>query len=79
MLFDEVKKIILKIINVDEQEIKPEAAFVENLNADSLDMAEIVMAIEEKFNIKIPDEETGNIRTIENAMEVVNKQIKDNG
>ena len=59
MLFDEVKKIVIKIIKeVNEKEIKPEASFVKDLGADSLDMAEIVMAIEEKFNIEIPDEES---------------------
>lgn len=78
MFFNEVKEIVLNILGVEEKEIKPEAAFVENLGADSLDTIEIIMAIEEKFNIVIPDEEVKKIRTIQEAIEAVKKQISDN-
>jgi len=78
VFFNEVKEIVLNILGVEEKEIKPEAAFVENLGADSLDTIEIIMAIEEKFNIVIPDEEVKKIRTIQEAIEAVKKQISDN-
>ncbi|PIV52609.1 MAG: acyl carrier protein [Elusimicrobia bacterium CG_4_10_14_0_8_um_filter_37_32] len=77
MLFDEVKKIVIKIIKeVNEKEIKPEASFVKDLGADSLDMAEIVMAIEEKFNIEIPDEESEKIKTVEDMVKTIEERIR---
>jgi len=77
MLFDEVKKIVIKIIKeVNEKEIKPEASFVKDLGADSLDMVEIVMAIEEKFNIEIPDEESEKIKTVEDMVKTIEERIR---
>jgi len=77
MLFDEVKKIAIKIIKeVNEKEIKSEAFFVKDLGADSLDMAEIVMAIEEKFNIEIPDEESEKIKTVEDMVKTIEERIR---
>ena len=54
---ERVKKIIVEQLGVKEEDVKPEASFVEDLGADSLDTVELVMALEEEFDIEIPDEE----------------------
>lgn len=58
---ERVKKIIVEQLGVKEDEVKPEASFVEDLGADSLDTVELVMALEEEFDIEIPDEEAEKI------------------
>ena len=60
---ERVKKIIVEQLGVKEEEVKPEASFVEDLGADSLDTVELVMALEEEFDIEIPDEEAEKITT----------------
>ena len=59
---ERVKKIIVEQLGVKEEDVKPEASFVEDLGADSLDTVELVMALEEEFDIEIPDEEAEKIR-----------------
>ena len=56
-IFDDVKAVVVEQLNVNEGEIKPESRFVEDLGADSLDVVELVMALEEKFDINVPDED----------------------
>lgn len=56
-MFDDVKAVVVEQLNVNEGEVKPESKFVDDLGADSLDVVELVMALEEKFEIEIPDEE----------------------
>ncbi len=68
---DEVKQIIIEQLGVDEEEVKPEAKFVEDLGADSLDTVELVMAIEEKFGIDIPDSDAEKIITVQDAIDYV--------
>lgn len=75
MLFNEVKKIVLKITHIDKKKIKPEAILVD-LGADSLDMIEIVMAIEEKFNIEISIEEFEKIKTVGDMVKTIEERIK---
>ena len=58
---ERVKKIIVEQLGVKEEDVKPEASFVEDLGADSLDTVELVMALEEEFDIEIPDEEAEKI------------------
>jgi acyl carrier protein len=70
---DKVKAIIKEQLGVGEAEIKPEAAFVEDLGADSLDLVELVMAMEEEFGIEIPDEDAEKIRTVADAISYVEK------
>jgi acyl carrier protein len=67
-LFDKVKEVIAEQLNVDAADITPESAFVDDLGADSLDIVELVMALEEEFGISIPDEEAENIRTVGDAV-----------
>ncbi|AXP59549.1 TPA: acyl carrier protein [Haemophilus influenzae] len=68
---ERVKKIIVEQLGVKEEDVKPEASFVEDLGADSLDTVELVMALEEEFNIEIPDEEAEKITTVQSAIDYV--------
>lgn len=67
---ERVKKIIVEQLGVKEEDVKPEASFVEDLGADSLDTVELVMALEEEFDIEIPDEEAEKITTVQSAIEI---------
>ncbi len=64
MVFDKVKDIIVDQLDVDEDEITLEASITEDLGADSLDVVDLIMSLEEEFDIKIPDEEVENVKTV---------------
>ena len=68
---EKVKKIIVDQLGVSADEVKPEASFVEDLGADSLDTVELVMALEEEFETEIPDEEAEKITTVQAAIDYV--------
>ena len=68
---ERVKKIIVEQLGVKEEDVKPEASCVEDLGADSLDTVELVMALEEEFDIEIPDEEAEKITTVQSAIDYV--------
>ena len=68
---ERVKKIIVEQLGVKEEEVKNEASFVDDLGADSLDTVELVMALEEEFDIEIPDEEAEKITTVQAAIDYV--------
>ena len=68
---ERVKKIIVEQLGVKEEDVKPDASFVEDLGADSLDTVELVMALEEEFDIEIPDEEAEKITTVQSAIDYV--------
>ena len=75
MTEEKVKEIIAKQLGVNAAEVTPEASFVEDLGADSLDTVELVMAFEETFNIEIPDEDAEKIIKVKDAVEYIkNKQ-----
>ncbi len=75
MIDEKVKEIIAKQLGVNAAEVTPEASFVEDLGADSLDTVELVMAFEETFNIEIPDEDAEKIAKVKDAIEYIkNKQ-----
>ena len=71
-----VKSIIAEQLGVGEDEIKPESSFIEDLGADSLDIVELVMAMEEEFEVEIPDEEAEHIKTVGDAINYVNTHKK---
>jgi len=73
---EKVKQIIVEQLGVDEGEVTPNASFVDDLGADSLDTVELVMAFEEAFDIEIPDEDAEKIRTVKDAIEYIEKNSK---
>jgi acyl carrier protein len=73
---ERVKQIIVEQLGVDEAEVTPNASFVDDLGADSLDTVELVMAFEEAFEIEIPDEDAEKIRTVKDAIDYINAHAK---
>jgi acyl carrier protein len=73
---DQVKKIIVEQLGVDEDEVTPDASFVDDLGADSLDTVELVMAFEEEFSIEIPDEDAEKITRVKEAVEYIEAHSK---
>ncbi len=74
-----VKGIIAEQLGVSEEEIKTTSSFIEDLGADSLDIVELVMAMEEEFEVEIPDEEAENIKTVQDAVNYINTHKKYGG
>ncbi len=72
---DKIKKIICEQLDVPEEEVVPEASFVDDLGADSLDQVELIMAMEEEFDVSIPDEDAENIGTVQDAIDYVEKVL----
>jgi len=72
---ERVKKIVAEQLGVNEDEVKNESSFVEDLGADSLDTVELVMALEEEFETEIPDEEAEKITTVQLAISYVNEHL----
>ncbi len=70
-VFDKVKEIIVDKLGVDEGAVKLEASFIEDLGADSLDIVDLIMALEEEFGIDIPDEEAQNIKNVGDAVNYI--------
>jgi acyl carrier protein len=66
-----VIKVIVEQLGVKEEDVKPEASFIDDLGADSLDTVELVMALEEEFEVEIPDEEAEKIRTVADVMSFI--------
>ncbi len=72
---ERVKKIVGDQLGVDEEEITPDASFVEDLGADSLDTVELVMSFEEEFSIEIPDEDAEKIITVQNSVDYIKERM----
>lgn len=70
---EKVKKIIAEQLNVSEEDVVPEASFVDDLGADSLDQVEMIMAMEEEFDLSISDEDAEKIATVQNAIDFIKK------
>lgn len=75
MEFEKLKKIIADVLNVDEDEITMETTFVDDLGADSLDIFQIIMGIEEEFDIEIANEDAENIQTVADAVEEIKNAL----
>jgi acyl carrier protein len=73
---DKVKNIIVTELGVDEEEVTPDASFIEDLGADSLDVVELVMRLEEEFGIEIPDEEAEKITRVKEAIAYIEAHAK---
>jgi acyl carrier protein len=69
--FDRIKKIIVDQLGVEEDDVQMESSFIEDLGADSLDIVELIMALEEEFDIEIPDSEAEKISTVADAVEYI--------
>ena len=76
-LEQEVKKIIVEQLGVDESQVTPDAHFIDDLGADSLDTVELIMSLEEKFGIKIPDEDAEKLDTVGKALEYIKIHVKE--
>jgi acyl carrier protein len=74
-VLDKVKAIIKEQLDVEEADIKSESSFIDDLGADSLGLVELVLAFEEAFEIDIPDEETEKIRSVQDAVDYINKHV----
>lgn len=70
-MFDQIKKIVAENLNVEEENITPESSFKEDLKADSLDLFEMVMALEEEFDMEIPSEDLEQLETVKDVMSYI--------
>ncbi len=82
-IFEKLKEVIVEQLGVDENDVTPEVSFTEDLNADSLDLIELITAVEEEFStptnkLEIPDEDAENMKTVQNAIDYLRDHgIKD--
>ena len=74
-IFDRVKKVVVEQLEVEPEKVTPDASFANDLQADSLDVVELVMALEEEFDIEIPDEAAEQILTVGKAVEYINEKV----
>jgi len=74
-----IKKVISEQLGVKESQVRNEASFVDDLGADSLDLVELVMALEEKFSTKIPDAEVCNLKTVQEALDYIESKLQSGG
>ena len=75
MEFEKLKKIIVEVLNVEEDDIKMETTFIDDLGADSLDVFQIIMGLEEEFDIESPNEDAEKIVTVGDAVEQIKNAI----
>ena len=73
--YDRLKKIVVEQLGVDEADVKPEASFVDDLNADSLDLVELIMSLEEEFGMEISDEDAEKIKSVGDAQEYIEEHV----
>ena len=72
--FDKVKEIVVDQLGVDAADVTIDSTFIDDLGADSLDIVELIMAFEEEFSVEIPDEVAEKIKTVRNAVELIDKE-----
>jgi len=70
-VFERLKKLIVELLEVDETTVVPEASFIDDFGADSLDFIELITAVEEAFKIEIPDEDAGKMQTVQDAVDYI--------
>ncbi|WP_041643871.1 acyl carrier protein [Mahella australiensis] len=71
MLFEKIRDVIVDQLGVEPDEVKLESSFIDDLGADSLDIVELIMALEEEFDMEIPDEEAENLTTVNDVVEYI--------
>lgn len=76
---EEVRKIIVNQLDINEEDVTPDASFTDDLGADSLDLVELVMAMEESFDIDIPDEDAEHITTVQKALDYIEQLSRAKG
>ena len=74
-MYERLKKIVVEQLGVDEADVKPEASFVDDLNADSLDLVELIMSLEEEFGMEISDEDAEKIKSVGDAQEDIEEHV----
>lgn len=74
-ILEKVKAIVADQLGVDAEKVVPEASFAEDLNADSLDSVELIMALEEAFGVDIPDEEAEKLKTVQDVLDFINNKV----
>ena len=77
MVFDKIKDIIVDQLDVEEDAVTMEASITEDLGADSLDVVDLVMSIEESFDVEIPDEEVENIKTVGDIVKYIENKVEE--
>lgn len=75
MIFDEIVELLSEQMNLDKAQLKPETRFIEDLHTDSLDMVEMLIALEDKYNISVPDEDAKNLDTLGKLAEYVESKV----
>jgi len=73
--FEQLKKLIVELLEINESEVVPNASFVDDFNADSLDFIELITAVEDAFKIEIPDEDAENFQTVQDAIDYIESKI----
>ena len=73
--FEQLKGLIVELLEVDESEVVPKASFADDFNADSLDFIELITAVEDTFKIEIPDEDAENLQTVQDALDYIEAKI----
>jgi acyl carrier protein len=73
--FEQLKGLIVELLEVDESKIVPDASFADDFNADSLDFIELITAVEDTFKIEIPDEDAENLQTVQDAIDYIESKI----
>ncbi len=75
-IFARLKELIVELLEIDDAEVKIESSFMDDFGADSLDIIELLTAVEEAFKIEIPDEDAGKLQTVQNAVDYVAAKVK---
>jgi len=73
--FEQLKGLIVELLEVDESKVVPDASFADDFNADSLDFIELITAVEDTFKIEIPDEDAENLQTVQDALDYIETKI----
>jgi acyl carrier protein len=73
--FEQLKGLIVELLEVDESKVVPEASFADDFNADSLDFIELITAVEDTFKIEVPDEDAENLQTVQDAIDYIEAKI----